>query len=337
MFSFSRIVILAAAVFSVAAPVRLTACDLCGCTVPAAELRVSGPTRFYLGLSEQFTSYGTLQEDGRRIDDPAHQFLRSSVTQIYAGWQVTDRFGVQLNVPVIHRSFRRAEGDEIQRGSVSGLGDLSLVAHWTALRENARPQPTGKGIVAVAQERPSFTLDLFAGVKLPTGSTSRLREETAEEEPQPGATPSGVHGHDLTLGTGSVDVFFGLNAGLRYDRFFATLELQYAVRTRGDFGYRFANDFSFAGGPGYDLYRSDQARVGLQFVVSGEHKPRDYFRGGRAEDTGVTTVYVGPRLNARLGQRWDAQLGFALPIVRENTAIQTVPDYRIQAAVNFRF
>jgi len=66
-------------------------------------------------------------------------------------------------------------------------------------------------------------------------------------------------------------------------------------RGDGAHDYNFANDLTWSTGPGYYLVRNPETIVGLQFVVSGEHKDVDRFRGEPAEDTGITSVFVGPR------------------------------------------
>jgi hypothetical protein len=78
--------------------------------------------------------------------------------------------------------------------------------------------------------------------------------------------------------------------------------------------YHFANDLAWDGGPGYYLVRNRQTIVGLQFIVSGEHKDVDRFRGAPAVDTGSTSVFVGPRIVASRG-RWSAEVDVDLPVL----------------------
>src|SRR5229473_2497068 len=110
-----------------------------------------------------------------------------------------------------------------------------------------------------------------------------------------GAPESGIHGHDLTLGTGSYDGIFGGQISLRYKNFFAEETIQFTLRGDGLHQYHFANDLSWDGGPGYYFIRNPRIIAGLQFVISGEHKDVDRFRGKPAEDTGITSLFVGPR------------------------------------------
>lgn len=339
------------------APAR--ACDLCGCYTPQLEALPQASSdvpfglprtdssqswrdRLYGAVSEQFTYFNTVQVDGDEVGNPTDQFLASSITQLVAGYSLTSRFALQVNVPLIYRSFARPEGFAIDRGTESGLGDVSLLLksvlyHYeSAGRREMRFEPGDKSPVAVMHE-PDLTasLVLLTGVKFPTGDSSRIKEEFNEVEVE-GAPESGIHGHDLTLGTGSYDGIFGGQFSLRYKNFFLQEELQFTLRGDGLHRYHFANDLSWSGGPGYYFVRNPRAIVGLQAVLSGEHKDVDRFRGDAAEDTGITAVYAGPRIVASLG-KISAEMGVEIPITIDNTALQVVPDYRISGAIAFRF
>jgi hypothetical protein len=291
---------LAACAMVVATPLR--ACDLCGCytpqieATPLAEGVATGRSWLsgaYGAVAEQFTHFGTLQRDGDEVPNPADQHLDSSITQLVGGYSFNSRVAVQVNVPLIYRSFQRPEGFAIDRGTESGLGDVSLLGklvlfHTTSAgrREVSFDDPKSPRMV---EHEPDFTFSalFLAGVKFPTGDSSRIKEEFSETE-VPGAPESGIHGHDLTLGTGSYDGIFGGQASLRYRNFFFEQNLQFTLRGDGLHQYHFANDLTWSGGPGYYFVRNSQAIVGLQAVVSGEYKDVDRFRGKAAEDTGIT-------------------------------------------------
>jgi hypothetical protein len=75
----------------------------------------------------------------------------------------------------------------------------------------------------------------------------------------------------------------------------------------------------------------------LQAVLSGETKGNDTLAGVPADDTAVTMLYLGPRLTGTWGTSWSAELASDLPVLRNNTSLQVVPDYRIRAAAVWRF
>jgi len=303
----------------VATPVM--ACDLCS-VYSATQARGEVGEGLYAGLAEQFSHFATVQVDGRKVSNEAGQYLDSSISQLFAGYNLNNRFGVQFNLPVIYRSFKRPEGFEINRGTESGIGDVSLIGNFLAYR--------------TLTENFTFSWSVLGGIKFPTGSTDRIKEEFNELE-VPGAPESGIHGHDLTLGTGSFDGIVGTGIFTRWRRLFLTANAQYAIRSKGDFDYQFANDLTWSGGPGVYLALGHKYTLALQAVVSGEYKGTDTFQGASADDTGVTAVYLGPYLNFTWSGKLSAEVGADLPVSIDNTALQTVPDYRIRAAVNWRF
>jgi len=324
------------------------ACDLCGCytpqleAMPAMELTPSPSwlAGWYAAASEQFTRFATVQIDGREVANPTGQYENSSITQLVAGYDVTSRFALQINLPLIYREFKRPEGFAIDRGTVSGLGDVSLLLKTVAFHYSSPARRTfeveGKNPIAIEQE-PDFTASaiLLTGIKFPTGDSSRIEEEFHEVE-IPGAPESGIHGHDLTLGTGSYDGVFGEQTSLRYKNVFFETNVQFTLRGDGTHQYHFADDLTWSGGPGYYFIRRQDMIIGLQFVASGEYKDVDRFRGKPAEDTGITSVFLGPRLIASRG-RFSAEIAAEFPVSIDNTALQVVPDYRLRGAVSFHF
>src|ERR1043166_8635836 len=254
------------------------ACDLCA--VYTANEAKESRAGFSVGVFEQFTHFSTVQENGKEVDNEVDQSLDSSITQILIGYRFTHRFGLQLNVPYIVRSFRRPEPTspttfKVERGTENGLGDVSLVANVRAYERMT--------------EDTTLVLSLLGGVKFPTGQSDRLREELNEIE-VPGAPESGIHGHDLALGSGSFDGIVGAAVFGSWNRWFTTASIQYAIRSEGAIGYRYANDLTWNGGPGFYLWLSHGRTLSLQFNVSGESKGLDTRNGESAKDTGITSV-----------------------------------------------
>jgi hypothetical protein len=112
--------------------------------------------------------------------------------------------------------------------------------------------------------------------------------------------------------------------------------MQFMLRGDGLHQYHFANDLSASGGPGYYLVRTKQTIIGVQLVASADHKDVDRFRGAAAEDTGMTSVFLGPRVVASIG-KISAEVGADFPVSIDNTALQVVADYRLRAGFSIRF
>jgi hypothetical protein len=323
---------------------NISACDLCGIYTPSLDITPDHLYTWHASLAERFTHYGTIQVNGHEIGNPLDQHLDSSITQFVVGASfLDDRLGLQVNVPYIYRSYARAGHFITEHGNEEGLGDLSLLASFVLFHTDdvmevpAGPSAKGAKAVNPVIVEPDFSgsLSLKAGLKFPTGDSGRISEEFHEHE-HDDFPASGVHGHDLALGSGSWDGVVGAEAYLRHKSLFFTADIQYAIRSTGDFDYRYANDLIWEFGPGVYFLRDHSSAIALQAFVSGETKGLDSFQGEPAEDTGITTWFVGPRLTASFG-RWAAEAGLDLPVSIENTSLQSVPDYRIHASVTFRF
>lgn len=329
-------------------PITGQPCDLCGCYTPQLNALPQiehvplfpGGQGWYGAVDEQFTHFGTLQFDGGEIGNPTGQFENSSITQLVTGYSINSRVALQLDIPLIHRDFKRPEGFAIDRGTVSGLGDVSLLLRTVAFHYSSPGRRTfeigGKNPVAIELE-PDFTVSaiLIMGIKFPTGDTKRLKEEFHELD-IPAAPESGIHGHDITLGTGSYDGIFSEQTSLRYRNVFFETTVQFTLRGDGAHQYHFANDLTWNTGPGYYLIRRRDTIAGVQFVVSGAYKDVDRFRGAKAEDTGITSIFLGPRLIASHG-RWSVEIAAEFPVSIDNTALQIVPDYRLRGGISVQF
>jgi len=123
----------------------------------------------------------------------------------------------------------------------------------------------------------------------------------------------------------------------RWRRLFATANVQYAIRSEGDFQHQYANDLTWMGGPGIYLAMNHQYTLSLQAVVSGETKGKDTFAGVPDGDSAGTLVYLGPQINVTWGSQLSVQAGIDLPVSRDNSGVQVMPDYRVRAALTCRF
>ncbi|HXG48149.1 MAG TPA: hypothetical protein VNO52_11035, partial [Methylomirabilota bacterium] len=146
----------------------LRACDLCA-IYNANNARSSRSAVFGLTVAEQYVPYNTPSLDGREVSVADPDALNESITHLVPGFNISPRFGVGLNVPVVHRTFRRTALEVApdhstrivqESGTVFGLGDVSLVGRLTVLE--------------LSEMNRGLSLNLLAGVKVPTGDSDRL-------------------------------------------------------------------------------------------------------------------------------------------------------------------
>jgi hypothetical protein len=309
------------------------ACDICA--IYAATDVAEGRTGVRLGFAEQYTQFATEQLDGKAVGNPFGEHLYSSNTQLFAGYQFNRWLGLQLNVPILYRSWRRVLSDgDIQESTRASIGDIALVANvlaYDAIWDNS-----------------IFRFTLLGGLKFPAGNPDFLAEELDEGaagtarvkhggEANGDEFPSGIHGHDLTFGSGSVDGLVGYNVYWSYYRFFLTAAMQYKATTPGAFEYQFANDLTWLGGPGYYLLLEHGYTLSAGAALSGETKGFDTQQGRSATDTAITALYVGPAFSFSWESALSAELAADLPVIQNNSSYQIVPDFRLRAALVWRF
>jgi hypothetical protein len=285
-------------------------CDLCS-IYAASQAQAQSGVGVFAGAAEQFTHFGTVQDEGRETGSQG-QYIDSSVAQVFAGYNFNDRVGVELSLPVISRSY----GSHVMHGSDWGPGDLTLLGTFVPYQSLARHH--------------TIVWTLLGGVKLPTGDSSRLNTPDS-------ALPEGIGGHDLALGSGSYDGLVGTGLSARWRHWFATANVQYAIRTEGDFQHQYANDLTWFAGPGAYLALTDDYSLSCQFIISGETKGKDTFAGVPDPDSAETLVYVGPQINWTWGSRMSVNAGIDVPVTRNNSGVQVLPDYRVRAAFTWRF
>src|SRR5262245_5235463 len=88
-----------------------SACDLCAIYSSNNPMNPSG-RGFQFTLSEQFVPFGTRQFDGEEIPPTPGvptEYLDRSITHLVPGYNFSSWFGVNLNVPINYRQFRRRD------------------------------------------------------------------------------------------------------------------------------------------------------------------------------------------------------------------------------------
>lgn len=300
------------------------ACDLCA-IYSAQNIKDSEAEKVTIGATEQFSSFNSVRLNGHWLPNQAHQSLSSSITQFYGRYDITDTIGAQLTLPYINRDFKRPEGGALQKGSESGIGDISILALYSPVKIS-----DGDFFARVS---------IRGGFKLPTGDSSRIKEETEEGNDVAVAeeVSSGIHGHDLALGSGSLDYIVGTTGLIEKGKYFTVIDLQYAFRTEGDFNYRYQNDLVWSFGAGSYLLTEHDNSISLKANLSGEYKGMDIFEGNKAEDTGINSLFIGPEINFTFGKSLFGLLAVDLPLLLDNTAFQAVPNYKLRFGVTSMF
>ena len=318
-------------------------CELCA-IYSADSARGTSSSGFLVSISEQFTAFRVTQFEGEEVPFPDPDYLDSSITHIVPTYNFSPRFGLSLNIPVVYNSFERTDIRyfppprppvfETERGSEFGLGDMALIGRGT--------------IWQLDKMNYAITLNLLAGVKFPTGDSSRIEDEVEQarlfRSLLPPGTPhdplghgqSALHQHMIAPGSGSWDGIFGVTLNTRWKRLFFNSQFQYYLRTEAE-DFEFGDEILVSGGPGGYLVVHDEWTLGLQFNAFYETEARDKVLGIKSNNTGMTAWYVGPQLGLTWGEHVAANAGADFPLTIANNGLQKVPEFRIHGGISFRF
>ena len=189
-------------------------------------------------------------------------------------------------------------------------------------------------MAAVGANGDEFSLSALGGAEFGTGDSERLKPANHVHHH---FTPSGIHEHDLALGSGSTDWLVGAGANWTHGRLFAHASVQRKLNRPGAFAYRYGDETSWeiAGG-GYALLTHEHT-LALQALFAADRRSLDSLAGAAQNDTGIRVRYVGVRAIGTLRRRFEADAAFEVPVSIRTTDTMIVPDYRIRAACSWRF
>src|SRR5207249_2073356 len=123
----------------------------------------------------------------------------------------------------------------------------------------------------------------------------------------------------------------------RWSRLFANAQFQYYLRTHGESGYRFGDEWMLSGGPGLFLWLHETFTLSLQALGSYDSMDPDIVLNRKNGNTGLRAIYLGPQLNLTIGERFTLNVGADLPVHIDNDGLQNVPNYRLHGGISFRF
>jgi len=163
IFEFIEILVPAVLVAACAQPLLAVICALS--TPPARREAKSGAHLWRRRRAVH--AFWTVQVEGREVPiHPASTWIVRSRKR--RRLQFNERFGLQFILPVVYRSFKRLMAKAHRPRTESGIGDASLLASFVPYR--------------ILAENFTFNWSVLAGVKFPTGTTDRIKEEFNEVE-----------------------------------------------------------------------------------------------------------------------------------------------------------
>jgi hypothetical protein len=255
--------------------------------------------------------------------------LRAAASLAYG---VTGHFTVSANLPFIHRDDLR-EGEHshagstasntVERlGSVSGIGDLSLMGQYMLAHDH------GQG----------WFVSLLGGLKVPTGSThgTDLAGERLETEHQPG--------------TGSWDPLFGLAASKSWGAWSVYGNGLYQISTEGAQDTRLGDRLNLNAAVVYSLsgggeHHEDghehehEARPAWAVILEANHEweGQQEIAGVVEDDSGSEVLWLSPGVRYTAPKGWSAAVSAGLPVWQNVGLSHPENGFRIVAQVGTTF
>jgi len=327
----------------------VAACETCALYSPPSQ-------RFLLKQDHEspyklnwFTRYSTLDTrlNGARETDAHGEEIKSYINQLSLEYKAAPRLRAQLSLPILCRDFKAREGEHLQSDNESGPGDLSLIGKYT--------------LHDAAMEEGQLTITLVGGLKTPTGNTDRIGvnhahndeatheaasgHDSGEADHHTGETggadehahgTSAISGHDVTLGSGSWDLFGGVQAEYSRNNWSLDGMIQHYWRSEGDYDYTFADDLYISAHIGRILIQKNNVALGLRTGVLGEFRDADEQGGMAIEHTRLDSWYVDLTATLATGS-FIGEAGVDLPLEQESGAATLVPDARFRLSAGIFF
>lgn len=291
------------------------ACDVCATHVALSDKESVGRPSF--SVFEQYSKY-----------DPSggeDETFESWTTQFAVGYRLGERWALQLGIPYVDR--------ELNSDTEQGVGDATAIAVFRAFQ---RMHEANVGLV-----------DIYAGLKAPTGDSDLLQEErdhALEEEPMGDMHGDMEHehghptGHHLSPGSGSWDGIFGVNAYGKCERWAAQGNAQYKLNTEGDFDFEYGDEFVWLTGVKYFAVLEHEQSLAVGVDLSGNWQDQNKVLGDTDTDHPKTrATYVGPAATYTHSDRLNISVAWDFPVAGEDNGLQGAADTHVRASASWQF
>ncbi|MCZ6878237.1 MAG: transporter [Acidobacteria bacterium] len=249
----------------------------------------------------RFVVRNQLRSEGQEVPDPSDQDVFVFAQVLAVPVRINSDTVFTAVTRVLHKQLNFTAPDSSrQQLSDTGLGDTTFLVKRRFYVDNF----PGGGI----------QLAFLGGVKLPTGDDN-------QRDNQGNLLPAG-----LQLGTGSVDVPVGLVFTAFKDRIGFNSSFLYQLNNESN-GFRFGDEAKVNLAFGYRLspreYTSFQDKVLIAYLeVNTVVSQRASLDDQNMPDSGGTTVFLSPGIQAVLNPRFLVEAAFQIPLVQELTGTQ---------------
>ncbi len=277
----------------------------------------------HVGLQLSYDYRHTMLTGSSDTPNAADEKVATTLVNLFYSQGLFEGATLDLYLPFESQAYTARPNFTYDSGRDSGLGDMSLVF----------TQQLFHG----ALERKMVDWRLRAGVKLPTGDSSQLKEyPDGVIKPNPAGPvypTSALYPYDRTLGSGSVDWIVGSSYVVRYEDFFGVVDGQFIGRTEGENDFTFGNTVTVHVTPGYIFSYARGNEFSVLLDAAYRYDAQSDHRGQTVDDSGQTAFTMGPALMGNFQGKVLASIGVNLPVYQNVEGTQLASDYQILASV----
>ena len=277
----------------------------------------------HVGLQLSYDYRHTMLTGSSDTPNAADEKVATTLVNLYYSQGLFEGTTLDLYLPFESKAYTARPDFTYDSGRDSGLGDINLVL----------TQQLFQG----ARDRKMVDWRVRAGVKLPTGDASQLKDYT-------GATPpsrsdgrvyptSALYPYDRALGSGSVDWIVGSSYVVRYEEFFGLADAQFIGRTAGENDFTFGSTATVHMTPGYIFSYARGNEFSILLDAAYRYDGQADFDGSTVADSGQSAFTMGPQLMGNFQGNTVATVGVNIPIYQTVEGTQLASDYQIMASI----
>ncbi|MEA1914329.1 MAG: transporter [Campylobacterota bacterium] len=244
-----------------------------------------------IALSHESCTKDSAYHGSNKVIDPKQRIMDVNINKLKLRYGLGNGFDVRAIFTHKDKTFTYLHPMSSARykNTNKGLGDTLVIGRYEILNQK-------KG--------DSVFLSVGAGVKLPTGSTSKTFNSPAGDTKFP----------IMQLGSGSTDYLaeVGISRFLPNSRIDA--HMIYTQTTKGDNNYQFGDKLKWNIGYSYAINNA----LDVQLELDGSHCKKHKSSGIEVDSTGGTFTYITPGIHYKINKQYNIGAGYAYLLKRDN-------------------
>lgn len=297
-------------------------CDRCVATTYLQSAFLNQVSN-HVGLQLSYDYRHTMLTGSSDTPNAADEKVATTLINLYYSQGLFEGTTLDVYLPFESKAYTARPDFTYDSGRDSGLGDTSLVL----------TQQLFQG----AHDRKMVDWRVRAGVQLPTGDASQLKEysgATSRSRVEGPVYPtSALYPYDRALGSGAVDWIIGSSYVVRYQEFFGLIDGQFIGRTAGENDFTFGNTVTVHITPGYIFSYARGNEFSILLDAAYRYDAQSDFKGATVADSGQNAFMMGPQLMANFQGKGVATVGVGVPIYQTVEGTQLASDYQISASI----